>query len=494
MFYQQLGGTKTMRQLNRTEKQLLSILAVYQQMGSAGALGDMTKTLNQFANQSRMMTEYWTELKMWSGLILKDFIDQYKILVYINAALITITEIIKAIARSKSLGEENFIDGLFETTEATNDEIDELQGKLLEFDKFRSLQGAEESTLSIDEKLIEAISGYSSYIQEARNEAQELSKTWLESLGFTSDINGELIITDEQLNKIKNVLNSILVIIGSLIAIGIGNKLLSLGSTILPSISLAFMEIATTTKLTQGNVTLLGKAYQFLLSHPVVAVLSAIAIALIYLYNTNEEFRQSVNLLVGSFKPFLEYIELIINNLVSLEEIISPLANFAINKFSESLRRASIEISAIMLILVPLAYVMETILKTIQTLVNFLPALFSWDWSKIGNIWSDWDSKDFAKSTWQNLQNSVENYKLPDQKITTQADISTSQIVSQNSNLSGIVTSNIESSYQAHLSALNNWWITAKKDLPQLEEANPTGMYQAVTGVAKSYGNKWSQY
>jgi hypothetical protein len=56
MFYQQLGGTKTMRQLNRTEKQLLSILAVYKQMGSAGALGDMTKTLNQFANQARMMT------------------------------------------------------------------------------------------------------------------------------------------------------------------------------------------------------------------------------------------------------------------------------------------------------------------------------------------------------------------------------------------------------------------------------------------------------
>ena len=70
MFYQQLGGTKTMRQLNRTEKQLLSILAVYQQMGSAGALGDMTKTLNQFANQSRMMTEYWAELKAWTGLIL----------------------------------------------------------------------------------------------------------------------------------------------------------------------------------------------------------------------------------------------------------------------------------------------------------------------------------------------------------------------------------------------------------------------------------------
>lgn len=180
MFYQQLGGTKTMRQLNRTEKQLLSILAVYKQMGSAGALGDMSKTLNQFANQSRMMTEYWQELKTWSGLLLKDLIDQSGMLIYINALLITTTEIIKAIAKSRGLGKENFIDGLFETTEATNDEIDELQGKLLDFDKFRSLESAGTSELAIDEKLLEALTGYSSKIDEAQNAAQKLADTWLE--------------------------------------------------------------------------------------------------------------------------------------------------------------------------------------------------------------------------------------------------------------------------------------------------------------------------
>lgn len=183
-YYQALGGTKSMRQLNRTEKQLLSILAVYKQMGSAGALGDMTKTLNQFANQSRMMTEYWAELKSWTGLILKDYLDQNQVLVYINAALITATEIIKSIAKSKGLGEENFIDGLFETTEATNEEIDKLQGKLLEFDKFRSLDQGDNNVLGIDQKLLEALSGYSSKISEAQNKAQKLAETWLEFLGI----------------------------------------------------------------------------------------------------------------------------------------------------------------------------------------------------------------------------------------------------------------------------------------------------------------------
>lgn len=232
MFYQQLGGTKTMRQLNRTEKQLLSILAVYKQMGSAGALGDMSKTLNQFANQSRMMTEYWAELKTWSGLLLKDLIDQSGLLVHINALLITATEIVKAIAQSRGLGEENFLTGMFETAEATNDEIDELQGKLLDFDKFRSLEGAQTSELAIDEKLLDAISGYSSQIDQAKNAAQELAKSWLSILGFTEGANGEFTITEENLQNIKNTLSGILIIVGSLIGLGILASLVKLGTGI----------------------------------------------------------------------------------------------------------------------------------------------------------------------------------------------------------------------------------------------------------------------
>lgn len=214
MFYQQLGGTKTMRQLNRTEKQLLSILAVYEQMGSAGALGDMTKTLNQFANQSRMMTEYWHELKTWSGLLLKDLIDQSGLLVHINALLITATEIVKAIAKSRGVGDENYLTGLFETAEATNDAVDELQGKLLDFDKFRSLEGASASPLAIDEKLLQAITGYSSKIDQAENEAQKLATSWLEIFGFTVGANGELEITDRDLSNIKNTLSAIGISLG----------------------------------------------------------------------------------------------------------------------------------------------------------------------------------------------------------------------------------------------------------------------------------------
>ena len=178
--YQSIGGTKTQRQLSRTEKQLLAILAVFRQMEASGATGDLGKTLNMLANQSRMMAENFIELKSWTGMLVVDLFESWGIMVKINALLITITTIVKAIAKSRGVGEENFVDGIFESAENANEEIDELQGKLLDFDKFRSLSGQDAGAdIAIDQKLLEAISGYSSVIEKANNEAQELADTWL---------------------------------------------------------------------------------------------------------------------------------------------------------------------------------------------------------------------------------------------------------------------------------------------------------------------------
>lgn len=258
MFYQQLGGTKTMRQLNRTEKQLLSILAVYQQMGSAGALGDMSKTLNQFANQSRMMTEYWAELKTWTGLVLKDLIDQSGALIYINAALITMTEVVKAIAKSRGLGDENFLTGLFETADATNDAVDELQGKLLDFDKFRSLEGATASPLAIDEKLLQAISGYSSKIDQAENAAQKLAESWMSVLGFTKDVNGEFIITEENITKIENVIKGIVIAVSAFLGLGILSFLINIIKGFGVLFSTTGLVIIAISSLTMGIISLIN--------------------------------------------------------------------------------------------------------------------------------------------------------------------------------------------------------------------------------------------
>ena len=210
MYYQQMGGTKTMRQLNRTEKQLLSIYAVFQQMGSAGALGDMSKTLNTFANQTRITAEAWEELTTWTGTVLKYTIQESGALTFVNALLLTAADIMKAIAHNMGAVEEDFSGALFEAVEGTNDELDEMQGKLLDFDKFRSLSGGE-NVLGIDEKLLSALTGYSSVIDKANNAAREQANIWLTNLGFI-DENGDGILditgkAEEFLFVLKTIAN-----------------------------------------------------------------------------------------------------------------------------------------------------------------------------------------------------------------------------------------------------------------------------------------------
>lgn len=187
MYYQQMGGTKTMRQLNRTEKQLLSIYAVFEQMGKAGALGDMTKTLNTFANQTRITAEAWEELMTWTGVVVKHLIQESGLITNINAVLITMGEIMKAVANSMGAMDEDWSGALFENVTETNGALDEMQGKLLDFDKFRSLQGQGENFLGIDEKLLQAITGYDSLIEKSNNKAREQAEIWLKNLGFIWD-------------------------------------------------------------------------------------------------------------------------------------------------------------------------------------------------------------------------------------------------------------------------------------------------------------------
>ena len=161
--YQQMGGTKMMRQLNNTEKQLLSIYAVFKQMQTTGALGDYQKTINETANQSRMMAENWEQVMTYLGLSLKLLIDKSEILIKINALLITASEYARNFAIALGYEKPNFLSGLFdnlfEDTEEVNEELDALQGKLLGFDKFRVLgeQAGETQDISIDEKIITII-------------------------------------------------------------------------------------------------------------------------------------------------------------------------------------------------------------------------------------------------------------------------------------------------------------------------------------------------
>ena len=172
--YQQLGGTKSMRQLSQTEKRLLRIYAVFQQMETSGAIGDLNKTLRNSANQLRILNEALKELGTWIGIIFEMWLKP--ILPYLNAFVITLKNIIQALAQA--MGYVPF-EGAVEGVEEYNDALDETTGKLLSFDRFEALNsGDTDNALSIDTALLEGLSQYQSILDGVTNKATELAEKW----------------------------------------------------------------------------------------------------------------------------------------------------------------------------------------------------------------------------------------------------------------------------------------------------------------------------
>ncbi len=211
--YQSIGGTKTVRQLSRTEKQLLSILAIFKQMDASGALGDMEKTIDSAANQSRMIAENFATMMTWAGVAVQYILEEYDVLKYINAALIFMGELFKYIAYSLGYETPDFAKGWASNVEDTNKAVDDLQGKLLGFDKFRSLSGAEENVLGIDTALLEALKDYNFNLDESINKARELAEAWTSWL--IDDETGEFTKEAKDLGKaIKDIGTFVGILIG----------------------------------------------------------------------------------------------------------------------------------------------------------------------------------------------------------------------------------------------------------------------------------------
>ena len=190
--YQSLGGTKTMRQLSRTEKQLLSIYAVFNQMDKSGATGDLRKTIESFANQSRVMAESWNDILTYSGLIVTRTLQQYGVMQKINAVLIFASRVLEAIAGS--IEDEYAVQGdvfgdITDSALGATEATEELKSALLDFDKFQALNTSnEENAFGIDETLINAIDRYNSILSNADFEAAKLADDWIKKLGGIENI------------------------------------------------------------------------------------------------------------------------------------------------------------------------------------------------------------------------------------------------------------------------------------------------------------------
>lgn len=414
--YKQLGGTKSVRNLSRTEKQLLSILAIFNQMTASGAIGDLEKTMPSFANQSRIMAEAWKDMLSYAGILVTHLIQESGLLTYITAGLMFVTDILKGVADSlgaiKSFGGDIFGD----TTESiygTSDALDELNGKLADFDKFRALNESEDNALSNDERLLQGLSKYQSILDSVKNSARELANAWKISSGLFDE---EGILNIDKWKELQKYLDafgvSVFTIFSSMLALNILKFFVS-------PIGMA----STALGVLVWGITAFGNAW--------------------------DDFN---------------WVQRIALMFASLTTAIAGTA------------------------------VALSILNAVKK-----GSLGAGDWVKALSIGGILGGAILGiAGTVQSAQKFAEG-GLPDKGTMFIAGEAGAEMVYNMPNgQSGVanIQQIAQANYNGTIKALNDWWggMSAKQDIPKLQGANATGLYQAVTGVAKAQGEHWSKY
>jgi len=365
--YQSLGGTKTMRQLDQTEKRLLRILAVFQQMGDTGALGDLSKTLHTNANQLRIMKEQAAEISTWFGNAVSYIVQEKGLLVTINSYLFAIKEVAKSIAYAFGYSEENFISGILGDAEELKKELDDVQKTLYGFDKFQVAQQAEGENLNIEDVIKNAFKNYQSLFEGVENDAQKASEGILSSLGFVfKEIKDETTgITsrfwewgegaDAFKNKIKEIWNSIK---------GIGLLILAIKSPIAAVLTLVeatYLKNADFRKQINDVLVLVGNALG--------QIGTTISNSIVKLMPKLEPIITSIIGLVGELLP-------IVDDLMPLVETILDLAMDILPPVLKIIRQLIPFIRDIINIVEPIFSKLQDILSPIiQMVLNLLVTL-----------------------------------------------------------------------------------------------------------------------
>lgn len=299
--YQEMGGTKTMRQLNQLEKRLLRIIAIQRQMEETGALGDYGRTIETVSNQVKIFQENLIEVGKWIGMNLMVYIKPA--IQYANAILLTIKEMAKSLALVKEQTEkidyEKEFAGFGESVESTTGAIEDLNESmtsLLGFDKLNILGSSTSSATSgllVEQKILDSLKEYNMVLDNVNYKAKDISEQMLTWLGYTKQLNEETGETNwvlgegyTNLEKIKNVVTGIVTF---LVTNAIFTKVAGLVT------SIKSMAVATEGMAIAGSgvATTLGAIG--LLVAGIVAVFKN-------LYDNSEEFRASVDKAFATIK------------------------------------------------------------------------------------------------------------------------------------------------------------------------------------------------
>lgn len=231
--YQELGGDKTMRQLNQLEKRLLRIIAIQRQLEATGAEYDWSRTINTFANQLKIAQEQIVEFGSTWGKLLLYYLKPA--LYTFNGIIMSVNEIGNALMDVMSIDEE--IDwtkefaGMEKQVDDVSDAVEELNSNLslLGLDELNVLgPNSTSNIMGIDPNILKELKEeYGEFFSEVESEATKVSRKFMEWAGFTYDAEGNLVNVAERVQEIKDAVLMVSNIITPIIGFFIGGELIA---------------------------------------------------------------------------------------------------------------------------------------------------------------------------------------------------------------------------------------------------------------------------
>lgn len=200
-----MGIEKAVSELSFAEKRLLIIVSLTQQLNQV--TNDFGKTIESPANQTRILSEQWQRLTRAVGNVFLPIIA--KVLPYLNAILMVLTEIINMVASLLGFDIEEFDYGISgasdafldmeESINSAGESAKKLKSGLRGFDKLNVITTPTKGGSGggagggIDPSIMKAFNSafdeYNAKLKEVKMRATEIRDNIMEWLGFTKVIN-----------------------------------------------------------------------------------------------------------------------------------------------------------------------------------------------------------------------------------------------------------------------------------------------------------------
>lgn len=188
--YEQLGGTESVKKLDQTEKRLLRIISLMQQMKTTGAFEDLARTINSPANQLRIFQD---QLAMFLRDLASGMVNTIgKILPYINGFIMALRSLLSmfGFVKTEVSGDPLQIDetassigGIGGAIDDATDSAKEFKKQLFGWDVLNNITAPSEGSSggaggggagAIDPAILKALEEYNSLLDGVENKATEI--------------------------------------------------------------------------------------------------------------------------------------------------------------------------------------------------------------------------------------------------------------------------------------------------------------------------------